>query len=210
MTAKPRHSSTNESGPHWWDLTLTMKCLSSPPEDPGVEDLSLSRTGTVRLGLSVNLSLESEWSEPKLWVMESLFFWRWNLLFRRTLVLWKNLVKSWGVQVTQAKAKTSGKRAPIDRIKRYYPEKENEWRQFRWASRAKLTKRFNEQWTGPDETTIETVWLRMILSKSSTNESWYWFLLNFILSLYAYFLPLMFILSLWFRDWTRQEVITVN
>lgn len=43
-----------------------MNCLSSPPEDPGVEDLSLSPAGTVRLGLSVSLSLESEWSEPKL------------------------------------------------------------------------------------------------------------------------------------------------
>ena len=51
-----------------------MKCLSSPPEDPGVLDLSFSTAAAARLGLSVSLSLESECSEPKLCVMESLFF----------------------------------------------------------------------------------------------------------------------------------------
>ena len=43
-----------------------MNCFSSPPEDPGVLDLSFSTAGAARLVLSVSLSVKSECSKPKL------------------------------------------------------------------------------------------------------------------------------------------------
>jgi len=57
-------------------LTFTTNCLSSDPEDRGVEDLSLSCCvlEDVSECPTSNPSLESEFSDPKDWVMDNLFF----------------------------------------------------------------------------------------------------------------------------------------
>ena len=60
---------------------MTTNCLSSEPEDSGVEDRSLSEARSPRPGVRGGLSmahrrpsLESDASDPNEWVIESRFF----------------------------------------------------------------------------------------------------------------------------------------
>ena len=65
-------------------ITFTINCLSSEPDEMGVEDLSVSTKLVRGLGVLGGLSVsaptspseESECSEPKEWVMDSLFFYK--------------------------------------------------------------------------------------------------------------------------------------
>ena len=85
--------------PEYVRPTLTTNCLSSEPEDRGVDDLSRSIRGVDRSrskGLEVRSrgvrggvsrwvppsipSLESECSDPNDWVIDNRFFWKYELI----------------------------------------------------------------------------------------------------------------------------------
>ena len=85
--------------PEYIRPTLTTNCLSSEPEDRGVDDLSRSIRGVDRSrskGLEVRSrgvrggvsrwvppsipSLESECSDPNDWVMDNRFFWKYEVI----------------------------------------------------------------------------------------------------------------------------------
>ena len=85
--------------PEYVRHTLTTNCLSSEPEDRGVDDLSRSIRGVDRSrskGLEVRSrgvrggvsrwvppsipSLESECSDPNDWVMDNRFFWKYEVI----------------------------------------------------------------------------------------------------------------------------------